>query len=253
MEAFVTPSGHYEYRVMPYGLSNLPSIFQTFMNEIFRDMLNRSVIVYTDDILIYSPNLEEHQRHVTHVLQRLREHHLYLKGEKCEFHKTTVQFLGYVITPEGVQMDQRKYSQLSAPLHALAETQESHLDLRLPQGLPTAKISLLFCTCFNQDPTLRFVVEWDLDDQIRAATLAEPAPLGGPEGKDYVPTTLRLTLLDSVHTSPGSGHPGSQRTLSLLRNRYWWPSVAQDVARYVKGCSVCAMTTTPRRLPEGKL
>ncbi|KAL0162387.1 hypothetical protein M9458_041783, partial [Cirrhinus mrigala] len=63
--AFITPSRHYEYRVMPYGLSNSPSIFQSFMNEIFRDMLNRFVIIYIDDILIYSPNLKEHHHHVT--------------------------------------------------------------------------------------------------------------------------------------------------------------------------------------------
>ncbi len=93
---------------MPYGLSNLPSVFQNFMNEVFRDMLHRFVIVYIDDILIYSPNLDEHQQHVTQVLQRLRQHHLYLKLEKCEFHQSTVQFLGYVITPDGVQMDQGK-------------------------------------------------------------------------------------------------------------------------------------------------
>ncbi len=96
-------------------------------------------------------------------------------------------------------------------------------------------------------------IEWALDDQIRAATLDEPAPLGGPEGKSFVPTALRLAPLDSVHSSPGSGHPGSQRTLSLLRNRYWWPNMARDVARYVKGCSVCSIASTPRRLPEGKL
>ncbi len=61
------------------------------------------------------------------------------------------------------------------------------------------------------------------------------------------------TLLDSVHTSPGSGHPGSNRTLSLLQGRYWWPNMARDVGRYVKGCSVCAISSTPRKLPEGKL
>ncbi len=106
--AFVMPTGHYEYRVMPYGLSNSPSIFQNFMNEIFRDMINRFVLIYIDDILIYSPNIEEHRRHVTRVLQRLRQHYLYLKSEKCEFHKSTIHFLGYIVTPAGVQMDQRK-------------------------------------------------------------------------------------------------------------------------------------------------
>ncbi len=96
-------------------------------------------------------------------------------------------------------------------------------------------------------------IEWVLDDQSRAATLEEPAPPGGPERRSYVPTALHLTLLDALHTSPGSGHPGIQRTLSLLWNRYWWPSMAEDVTRFVRSCSVCAITSTPRRLPEGKL
>ncbi|KAL0192346.1 hypothetical protein M9458_010642 [Cirrhinus mrigala] len=96
-------------------------------------------------------------------------------------------------------------------------------------------------------------IVWQLDDQIRHATLEEPAPPGGPAGRTNVPTSLRLPLLDSAHTSPGSGHPGSRRTLLLLRDRYWWPNMAKEVARYVRGCSVCAITTTPRRLPEGKL
>ncbi|KAK3564885.1 hypothetical protein QTP86_030827 [Hemibagrus guttatus] len=88
---------------------------------------------------------------------------------------------------------------------------------------------------------------------IRAATEEEPAPPGGPDGKAYVPTSLRLSLLDSVHASPGSGHPGRQRTLSLLKERYWWPNMAEEVARFVRGWSVCAMVSTSRRLPEGKL
>ncbi len=87
--AFITPSGHYEYKVMPYGLSNSPSIFQSFMNEVFREFLHRFVIVYIDDILLYSWNLAEHRHHVTKVLQWLTQHRLYLKQEKCEFHHST--------------------------------------------------------------------------------------------------------------------------------------------------------------------
>lgn len=71
-------------------------------------MLHQFVLIYIDDILIYSPNITEHHRHVTQVLQHLRQHHLFLKAEKCEFHKTTIHFLGYIITPTGVQMDPKK-------------------------------------------------------------------------------------------------------------------------------------------------
>ncbi len=73
---FITPSDHYEYQVMPYGLSNSPSVFQGFMSEVFREFRE-----YIDDILIYSRNLAEHRHHVTQVLEQLRKHHLYLKFE----------------------------------------------------------------------------------------------------------------------------------------------------------------------------
>ncbi len=94
---------------------------------------------------------------------------------------------------------------------------------------------------------------WNIDKDIQAATLTEPAPLGGPEGKLFVPSSQRQALLGLVHKVPGSGHPGSQRTLSLLQDRYWWPSMSRDVIRYVRSCSVCAMSSTPCHLPVGKL
>ncbi|KAL0181246.1 hypothetical protein M9458_023652, partial [Cirrhinus mrigala] len=106
--AFSTTSGHYEYRVMPFGLANSPSCFQAFVNEVFRDMLNRWVIVYIDDILIYSNSYSEHVQHVRAVLRRLITHQLYAKEEKCAFHQDKVSFLGYIISSEGVAMDERK-------------------------------------------------------------------------------------------------------------------------------------------------
>ncbi|KAL0150019.1 hypothetical protein M9458_054678, partial [Cirrhinus mrigala] len=78
---------------------------------------------------------------------------------------------------------------------------------------------------------------WEQDNNIRHATLQEPAPPECPE----------------AHQSPGSGHPGSQWTFSLLQTRYWWPSIRRDTIRYVQSCSVCAMSTSPRQLPTGKL
>lgn len=93
---------------MPFGLSNSPSVFQAFVNEIFRDMLNLRVIVYIDDILIYSDTLEAHVRDVRVVLQRLIDNQLYAKVQKCEFHQTRIAFLGYVISAEGVIMDNSK-------------------------------------------------------------------------------------------------------------------------------------------------
>ncbi|KAI2661109.1 Transposon Tf2-6 polyprotein [Labeo rohita] len=106
--AFSTTSGHYEYRVIPFGLANSPSFFQAFINEVFRDMLNRWVIVYIDDILIYSNSYAKHVRHVRAVLQRLIAHQLYAKEEKCDFHQDKISFLRYIISSEGVAMDEKK-------------------------------------------------------------------------------------------------------------------------------------------------
>ncbi|KAG1956839.1 retrotransposable element [Pimephales promelas] len=105
---FSTTTGHYEYNVMPFGLANSPSVFQSFVNEIFRDMLNQNLIVYIDDILIYSETFEDHVRDVRAVLQRLIDNQLYAKLPKCKFHQTQIAFLGYIISAEGVTMDSSK-------------------------------------------------------------------------------------------------------------------------------------------------
>ncbi len=112
--AFLTPTGHYEYRVMPYGLVNAPSIFQDFMHEVLREFLHRFVIVYIDDILIYTRSPAEHRHHVAEVLKQLRKFHLFLKAEKCTFHQPTIQFLGYIIDSGGIRMDEGKVEAISS-------------------------------------------------------------------------------------------------------------------------------------------
>ncbi|KAK3550710.1 hypothetical protein QTP70_003968 [Hemibagrus guttatus] len=103
---FHTTHGHYEYCVMPFGLTNAPAVFQALINEVFRDLLGRGIITYIDDILVYSTSMEEHVLQVREVLARLQQqHHLYVKLEKCEFHRSMVTFLGYVISHQGVEMD----------------------------------------------------------------------------------------------------------------------------------------------------
>ena len=194
--AFVTPSGHYEYQVMPFGLSNTPAVFQGYMNEVFREYLNRFVIVYIDDILIYSSSIAEHHRHVIQVLEKLREHKLYLKLEKCEFHITSVQFLGYIIDQHGIQMDQRKvetiqdwplptsvkelqrflgfanfyrrfiknYSLISAPLTSSLKNRPKSLSLNPTAIQAFHRLKEVFTTApilIHPNPELPFIVEVD--------------------------------------------------------------------------------------------
>uniref|UniRef100_A0A4W5KD89 ribonuclease H n=1 Tax=Hucho hucho TaxID=62062 RepID=A0A4W5KD89_9TELE len=105
MTAFSTTSGHYEYLVMPYGLKNAPAVFQSFVDEILRDLHGQGVVVYIDDILIYSATRAAHVSLVRKVLERLLEHDLYVKAEKCVFSKQAVSFLGYRISTSGVVME----------------------------------------------------------------------------------------------------------------------------------------------------
>jgi len=105
---FRTRYGSYEWLVVIEGLTNAPAAFQHFMNDIFADMLDVSVIVYLDDILIYSDNMDDHRKHVREVLRRLRHNGLYAKPEKCSFHTDSVDYLGFILSPEGLTMDQAK-------------------------------------------------------------------------------------------------------------------------------------------------
>ncbi len=429
--AFVTPTGHYEYLVMPYGLVNAPSVFQDFMHEVLREFLHRFVLVYIDDILIYSRSMAEHRHHVAEVLQCLRDFHLFLKAEKCSFHQSSVQFLGYNIDSSGIRMDEWKveairtwptpstikelqrflgfsnfyrrfiqnYSTITSPLTSLLRNkpkslswspaateafeglQEAftsapilvHPDPQKPfivevdastsgvgavlsqqQGNPaklhpcaffsrklspvernydignrellSIKLALeewrhwlegaqhpfivltdhknlqylrdakrlnprqarwaLFFTRFNftisyrpgpknikADALSRLYtsneseerpvsilpakiiispIQWNPDPETPAkATTATPP--GCPPGLHYVPRTQHTSLIHSAHSSLGTGHPGANNTLSLLKNRYWWPNMARDVRRFVKGCVDCAISKSPRHLPAGKL
>ncbi|QRV84430.1 Transposon Ty3-G Gag-Pol polyprotein [Ceratobasidium sp. AG-Ba] len=106
--AFKTRYGLFEYLVMPFGLTNAPATFQHFMNDIFRDILDIYVIIYLDDILVFSKNKEEHEQHVREVLSRLQRHNLYCNLAKCFFSVEEIDYLGLIVSPEGIRVDPAK-------------------------------------------------------------------------------------------------------------------------------------------------
>ncbi|KEP45598.1 putative Transposon Tf2-1 polyprotein, partial [Rhizoctonia solani 123E] len=106
--AFKTKYGLFEYRVMPFGLCNAPAAFQHFMNNIFRDILDVYVVIYLDDILIFSNSKEDHVKHVQEVLKRLRDNSCYCNLEKCFFFKPEVEYLGVIANREGVRANPEK-------------------------------------------------------------------------------------------------------------------------------------------------
>ncbi|KAK3505817.1 hypothetical protein QTP70_003921, partial [Hemibagrus guttatus] len=430
--AFHTTHGHYEYRVMPFGLTNAPAVFQALINGVFQDLLGKWVIAYIDDILVYSASLEEHVLHVREVLSRLQQHHLYVKLEKCEFHRSTVTFLGYVVSRRGVEMDEvkvravtdwsapttvrelqrflgfanfyrrfiRNYSSVAGPLTSLLRGKPKrltwtdqaraafqqlkdcftsapilrHPDPDLPfvvevdasssglgavlsqrhgepgklypcafysRKLTTAEANYdvgnrellaikaaleewrhwlegarhpfqvltdhrnleylrgakrlnprqarwaLFFTRFRfmvtyrpgskngkadalsrrfegaDEPVLSepilpptailAPVRWNLVEEIQRTHAEEPPPAGCPPTKVFVPPQFRTQVIQWVHEAPSSGHPGVRRSTQLVRRRFWWPSLAVDVDRYIQACPSCAQARTSRQLPEGLL
>jgi hypothetical protein len=104
--AFRTRYGSFEYTVMPFGLTNAPAQFQAYIHQVLAGLVDVSCIVYLDDILIFSSTEEEHVRQVREVLRRLRDAKLYLKLPKCEWHTQRTEYLGYVVSPEGIEIDQ---------------------------------------------------------------------------------------------------------------------------------------------------
>ncbi|KAG8500640.1 hypothetical protein CXB51_002642 [Gossypium anomalum] len=108
--AFRTRYGHYEFLVMPFGLTNAPTVFMDLMNRIFRPYLDRFVVVFIDDILVYLRDETEHAEHLRLVLQILRDKQLYAKFSKCEFWLREVSFLGHVVSASGIRVDPSKIS-----------------------------------------------------------------------------------------------------------------------------------------------
>ncbi|KAK3538674.1 hypothetical protein QTP86_012137 [Hemibagrus guttatus] len=206
--AFHTTHGHYEYCVMPFGLTNAPAVFQALINGVFRDLLGRGVIAYIDDILVYSTSMEDHVRQVQEVLARLQRHHLFMKLEKCEFHRTTVTFLGYVISHRGVEMDINKvravtewsapstirelqrflgfanfyrrfirnYSSVAAPLTSLLRGKPKRLNWTNQAWAAFQQLKNSFTTApilCHPDPDRPFVVEVDASSSGLGAVLSQ--------------------------------------------------------------------------------
>ena len=205
--AFNTHLGHFEYLVMPFGLTNAPAVFQALVNDVLRDMLNVFVVIFLDDILIYSKTPAEHTQHVRAVLERLLENRLFVKAEKCEFHAKTVEFLGHIIQKGAVRADSKKvqavldwerpadrtqlrrflgfanfyrkfirnFSQVAAPLNALTSVkvpfvwspQAEEAFLTLKSRFTSAPVLIM------PDPTRQFIVEVDASDSGVGAVLSQ--------------------------------------------------------------------------------
>jgi hypothetical protein len=214
--AFRTCYGSFEWLVMPFGLSNAPAAFQCFMNDIFGDLLDVCVIVYLDDILIYSDDMSQHKKHVKEVLHRLRKHGLYTNAGKCEFHRDSVEYLRYILTSDGLHMAKDKVKTI--------------LDWLEPRKVKDIQSFLGFANFYHRfiysyskitTPLTRLTrknAPWNFDSKCHAAfdKLKEEfthAPLlthWVPDSQIVVKTDASdyaLATILSIHSSDGKIHP----------------------------------------------
>ena len=196
--AFRCRFGHFEYLVVPFGLTNAPAVFMRMMQDIFREYLDYFMIIFLDDILIFSADPIEHEKHVKLVLQKLRDSNLYAKLEKCSFDQKSVEFVGYIISDQGISMSLdktktihdwkipetrkavrsflgfinfyrkfiRNYSKIAKPLTDLTRTTETFIwndeALTAFETLKTAVTSAPVLK--HPDPRRPFILETDASD-----------------------------------------------------------------------------------------
>ncbi|XP_026429283.1 uncharacterized protein LOC113325298 [Papaver somniferum] len=165
--AFRTHDGHYEFLVMPFRLSNAPATFQRLMNHIFRPYLRKFFLVFLDDILIYSSNMQDHIKHLSLVSEILRKHQLFVKEPKCTFAQPSVGYLVHVISSEGVAVEQDKIDSLLKK-DAFLWTEEATSSFRsLQHALTTTPVLIL------PDITKEFYLECDASGTCSGAVLMQ--------------------------------------------------------------------------------
>nr|GFA46094.1 putative reverse transcriptase domain-containing protein [Tanacetum cinerariifolium] len=212
--AFRTRYGHYEFQVIPFGLTNAPAIFMDLMNRVCKPYLDRFVIVFIDDILIYSKNIKEHEGHLKLILKLLKEEELYGKFSKCEFWLSKVQFLGHVIDSGGIHVDPAK-------IEAIKDWESPKTPTEIRQFLGLAGYYQRFIEGFSKiaRPMAKLTqksVKFDWEEKAKAA----------------------FQLIEAK---------------ADLKRPYWWPNIKAEIATYVSKCLTCAKVKIEYQKPSGLL
>ncbi|GKC67075.1 putative reverse transcriptase domain-containing protein [Tanacetum coccineum] len=243
--AFRTRYGHYEFQVMPFGLTNAPAVFMNLMNRVCKPYLDKFVIVFIDDILIYSRNEKEHEEHLKTILELLKKEELYAKFSKCEFWINAVKFLGHVIDSSGIHVDPAK---IEAVKNWASPTTPSEIRQFLEQETAFQLLKQKLCTA----PILAlpegsddFVVYCDASIKGLGAAQKEAVKVENIKAKDIGGMLRKLEAR-------------ADGTL-CLDNRSWLPcygdmrSLIMHESHKSNKCLTCAKVKAEHQRPSGLL
>ncbi|GJY08736.1 putative reverse transcriptase domain-containing protein [Tanacetum coccineum] len=279
--AFRTRYGHYEFQVMPFGLTNAPAVFMDLMNRVCKPYLDKFVIVFIDDILIYSKNYTTHDLELGAVVFALKIWRHYLYRTKCTVF-TDHKSLQHILDQKELNMRQRRWLELLS---------DYDCDIRYHPGKANVVADAL--SRKEREPPLRvralvMTISLDLPKQILNAQTEARKPeniksedVGGmlienakfPEaireqklepradgtlclnGRSWLPCygDLRTVIMHESHKSKYSIHPGSDKMYQDMKKLYWWPNMKADIATYVNKCLTCAKVKAEHQRPSGLL
>ncbi|PIK44894.1 hypothetical protein BSL78_18232 [Apostichopus japonicus] len=246
---------------MPFGLCNAPATFQRLMEACLGDMNYESVLLYLDDIIVFSEDFPSHLQRLGNVLDRLSKHGLKAKPSKCHLLQKEVHYLGHVVSAEGYLQNQKSVqSSKTGPPHLCIRC-EMLFGLKKPLVVhQTMRLSTTFSSiqivCFleeqeltNQEPPPSinddFRNRQDLDPAIAEVKRYRDPESGhhDPVKQFVVPSSLKVRVLQGLHDQ--AGHFGATRTLALIQERFYWPNMRSDVQNYCAECERCNLAKPP--------
>ncbi|GKA92534.1 putative reverse transcriptase domain-containing protein, partial [Tanacetum coccineum] len=257
--AFRTRYGHYEFQVMLFGLSNAPAVFMDLMNRVCKPYLDRFVIVFIDDILIYSKSRKEHEGHLKLILGLLKKEELYTKFSKYEFWLSKVQFLSHVIYKEGIYVDPAKIESIKdwaspkTPIEIyqfLELLSDYDCEIRYHPGKENMVADALSRKERKARKEENFINK-DLHGMINKLEPRADGPLY-LNNQSWISCfeELRALIMHESHKSKYSIHPGSDKMYQDLKKLYWWPNMKANIATYVSKCLTCAKVKIEYQKPS---
>ncbi|GJR04382.1 putative reverse transcriptase domain-containing protein [Tanacetum coccineum] len=242
--AFRTQYGHYEFQVMPFGLTNAPAVFIDLMNLVCKPYLDKFIIVFIDDILIYSKDEKEHEEHLKAILELLKKEQLYAMFSKCEF---------WILKGEkeenAFQLIKQKLC--SAPILALPEGSEDFV------VYCDASHKGLGVVLMQREKVIAYASRQLKVHEKKLTPLNDLVELGSISVAlkiwSWLPCygDLRSVIMHESYKSKYSIHPGSEKMYQDVKKLYWWPNMKADIATYVSKCLTCARVKAEHQRPSG--